>query len=246
MWVKSRLLGVAMTGMAWSSHAQIDTTNVDIKKMITDNFTLYKKHIDYPHDTIHVQRKKDEKDVIATAKWYGQININTLANISDITSHVILHELTHTLKDTTSSPIQTPYRLKDGSQIISINGLTFDILLASGEITKFPLVEEAIAEYISYHITQTEEMTDPSYYALGYFIRQVSKHTNTTAQDRAKAIKNDDYLSILQKLNIAEDGERGDILFSIFQQIANLGKNQVSKKNIQSRVNRRSKTYLWR
>jgi len=254
MWREKRLIaGWIIAGVSQNINAQIDSISTDMRKKIQENFALYKKYIPYPHDTIHINTSDIEENIyqkesniktIAIAEWHGQITINRQAKPEDISTHVILHELTHTLKDTTSTNIK-PYILQDAASIIGVNGLTFDILLPNKEIVKFAHIEEAIAEYIAYNITQEEQFTDPSYYALGYFMRSLAKHTNTSIQDLAQAIENDDYKYILELLSIAEDPMRGDILFSMFQQISDLGIWQVSYKNIQSRVNRRTKNHLW-
>ena|GEM_PF-3330184 len=106
---------------------QIDTISNDLTKKIQDNFLEYKKYIPYPHDTISVHKEdipgrkieNGEDITITVGRPHGKIIINARITEQDITNHVILHEITHTSKDSITKTLD--YTMKDGVKLIGIN-----------------------------------------------------------------------------------------------------------------------------
>lgn len=226
-----------------NTFGQIDSISKEWEQRIKNNFLEYKKHIDYPHDTITIQTKdlpenpyEQKKNIITLAMGepYGKIIINNKAKEEYITDYVIMHELTHTMKDSISTPLD--YVLNDSTRITGINGLTFDILTPEGEKWVFGLIEEAAAEYIAYNIKPSEEINDPRYYALQYFMRILADEKLFTVKDLAKMIQHDDIWRIIYIFNLEKDPLRADKLLWLFSSIYQLGTNEANNRQIEEKV----------
>lgn len=237
--------------------SQQDTISQALTQKIQDNFLLYKMHIpNYPHDTIIVQTDLIEenpyeknKNTMTVAMWfpYGKITINKNITEEEITDYIILHEITHTLKDSVHRPLQ--YTLNDWVKIVWADGLNLIIQMPDGKMGVFWLIEEAAADYIAYTIKPTEEFTDPRYYALQYFMRILADAKLLSAQDLAKAIQYDDIGYMTHLFNIQKDPQWGDILLSVFSQIYQLGLDtnkqfEKNPKEIEAKVRDFVENYL--
>lgn len=212
-------------------------------KMIQENFDLYKKHIAYPHDTIQVSREyipenpyeKIQTITVAMGKP-GKIIINTEIDIQEVDDNTILHELTHTLKDSIVTPINPNYVLKDSNTITGISGLTFTIQRKDWQEAVFGIIEEWVAEYIAYSIKPTEEFINPRYYAIGYFMRVLWNHKIVSPKDLSTAIKYDDYTYIIDRMGLNNNPERGDMLLGIFTEVYGLWIGETDYREIQKKV----------
>lgn len=131
------------------------------------------------------------------------IIINTLAHDSDVSDYVVVHELTHTRKDSITKPLD--FMLNDGNKIIGISGLTLDLQTPTGEIIKFGIAEEAAAEFIAYKTVGSKPFTDPRYYALQCFMRILEENKIISVKTIAAAIDHDDVNYLKSQLDMKEE-----------------------------------------